>query len=129
MFKIVNPQIVFAIGKLNREVALKVLPEEMARDPERRTRFEREAQAIAALKHPNIVMIHSVEEADGLLFLTMELVEGETLSQLIPGNGFSLEKSFDLAIPLADAVAAAHAKGITHRDLKPANIFLELKVA
>jgi TolB-like protein/Tfp pilus assembly protein PilF len=111
--------------KLGRDVALKVLPEELAREPERRKRFEREARAVAALKHPNIVTIHSVEEADGVHFITMELVEGETLSDIIPQRGLALDRFFDLAIPLADAVSSAHAKGIAHRDLKPANIMLD----
>ena len=108
--------------KLSRKVALKVLPPEMAARPERLMRFEREAKAVAALNHPNIVTIYSVEEADGLHFLTMELVEGKTLSELIPKKGLPLNKFLDIAIALADAVAAAHQKGITHRDLKPANI-------
>ena len=91
----------------------------MAARPERLMRFEREAKAVAALNHPNIVTIYSVEEADGLHFLTMELVEGKTLSELIPKKGLPLNKFLDIAIALADAVAAAHQKGITHRDLKP----------
>ena len=107
--------------KLARKVALKVLPEAMATE-ERLTRFEREAKAIAALNHPNIVHVYSVEEADGVHFITMELVRGKTLSELLPKNDFSLPKFFDIATPLADAVAAAHEEGITHRDLKPDNI-------
>ena len=110
--------------KLSRKVALKVLPPEMAAKPERLMRFEREAKAVAALNHPNIVTIHSVEEADGLHFLTMELVEGKTLSELIPKKGLPLNKFLDIAIALADAVAAAHQKGITHRDLKPDNMMV-----
>jgi serine/threonine protein kinase/Tol biopolymer transport system component len=109
---------------LDRQVALKVLPSDLASDPERRQRFEREAKAIAALDHPNIVVVHSVEEAEGIHFITMQLVDGKTLSELIPRNGFLLEKFFDLAIPLADAVSAAHEQGIVHRDLKPANIMV-----
>jgi tetratricopeptide (TPR) repeat protein len=112
-------------SKLNRDVALKVLPADMAKDPDRRRRFEREAQSVAALKHPNIVIIYSVESAGDTHFLTMELVEGDTLDESIPEEGFSLDRFFELAIPLADAVAAAHAKGITHRDLKPANVMLD----
>ena len=110
--------------KLNRKVALKVLPEEMAAQPERVARFEREAKAVAGLDHPNIVTVHSVEEADGVRFITMQLVDGETLSDKIPKKGFSLEKFFDLAIPLADAISTAHEHGITHRDLKPANVMV-----
>ncbi|MDH3216019.1 MAG: serine/threonine-protein kinase, partial [Candidatus Krumholzibacteria bacterium] len=111
--------------KLDRDVALKVLPEAMARDPERRMRFEREAKAVAALKHPNIVTIHSVEEENGSLYLTMELVEGKGLSEVTPNDGMSLEQFLDVAIPLADAIGSAHAVGITHRDLKPANIMFD----
>ena len=111
-------------GKLHREVALKVLPPETAADPERRQRFEREARAVAALNHANIVTIHSVDEAAGQLFLTMELVEGQTLSALIRPGGLPLAQLLDIAVPLADAVSAAHARGITHRDLKPANVMV-----
>lgn len=111
--------------KLDRDVAIKVLPRELSQDPERRKRFEREAKAVAALRHPNIVMIHSVEEVDGTHFITMELVEGDTLSNVLPGDGFPLNRFFDYAIALADALSAAHAKGIAHRDLKPANIMID----
>ena len=109
--------------KLSRQVALKALPPEMA-SSERRMRFEREAKAVAALNHPNIVTIHSVEEAEGIHFITMELVRGKTLSELIPQKGLPLNKFFEVAIPLADAVSAAHQKGITHRDLKPDNLMV-----
>ncbi len=111
-------------SKLGRQVALKVLAHESARDPDRRARFEREARAVAALNHPGIVTIHSVEEDDGLLFLTMELVEGKTLSECIPPGGMTLAELLRLAIPLADAVGTAHQRGITHRDLKPANVMV-----
>ena len=110
--------------RLGRKVALKALPVEMAADPERRARFEREARAVAALNHPNIVTLHSVEEENGAQFITMELVEGEGLSERIPKGGMSLGKLFDVAIPLADALASAHKQGITHRDLKPNNIMI-----
>jgi TolB-like protein/Flp pilus assembly protein TadD len=110
--------------KLNRQVALKVLPPELSGHVDRRRRFEREAQAVAALNHPNIVTLHSVEESDGIHFLTMELVEGETLTQAIPHGGMTLERFFDIAVPLADAVSAAHQKGVIHRDLKPANVMV-----
>ncbi|MEE9268930.1 MAG: serine/threonine-protein kinase, partial [Candidatus Krumholzibacteria bacterium] len=93
--------------KLGRDVAIKFLPEEMARDTERRKRFEREARAIAALKHPNIVTIYTVEEAAGRHFITMELVEGQSLRDVIPSGGLTLERLFDLAIPLADAISSA----------------------
>ncbi|HVS03418.1 MAG TPA: protein kinase, partial [Thermoanaerobaculia bacterium] len=104
--------------------ALKVLPAELAGDAERLARLEREARALAALSHPNIVTIHSVEEAGGVRFLTMELVEGETLDRLIPAGGMVLDRLLGIAIPLADALAAAHAKGVLHRDLKPANVMV-----
>ncbi len=111
--------------KLGRDVALKLLPDDSAKHPERVRRFEREARAVAALKHPNIVTIHSVEVIDDQHFITMELVEGKMLSELVPGRGFSLERFFEIAIPLADALSSAHTKGITHRDLKPSNIMLD----
>jgi serine/threonine protein kinase/dipeptidyl aminopeptidase/acylaminoacyl peptidase len=111
--------------KLDRSIALKVLPAAMAKDAARLERFQREAKAVAALNHPNIVTIHSVEESGGVQFLTMELVEGKTLSELIPKGGLHLNRIFDVAVPLADALAAAHQKGITHRDLKPDNIMLD----
>ncbi len=110
--------------KLGRKVALKVLPAETARDSQRRERFEREAKAVAALNHPNIVTIYSVEEADGVNFITMELVEGQTLRQVLPRGGLPLGKLLELSIPLAEAVAAAHRQGITHRDLKPENVLV-----
>src|SRR5262245_24718448 len=110
--------------KLGRKVALKTLPARVAADAERRARFEREARAVAALNHPNIVTIHSVEQSGDLAFLTMELIEGQTLSEVIPPQGFALERFFDLAVPLASALAAAHQKGITHRDLKPTNVMV-----
>ena len=110
--------------ELRRKVALKVLPEELASNPERLERFKREARAVAALNHPNIVTLHSVEEADGYHFLTMELVEGESLDHGIPEGGLGLDRLFELAIPIADALAAAHEKGVVHRDLKPANVMV-----
>ncbi|NIN73071.1 MAG: protein kinase, partial [Gemmatimonadetes bacterium] len=112
-------------ASLGREVALKVLPPEVARDRARLERFQREARAVAALNHPNIVTLYSVEEADGVHFLTMELVEGKAMGQLIPTGGITLDRFLDLAIPLADALRAAHERGITHRDLKPANIMVD----
>jgi TolB-like protein/tetratricopeptide (TPR) repeat protein len=111
--------------KLDRELAIKVLPEHLAQDQRRRSRFMLEAQAVAKLKHPNIVTIHTVEEADGIPFLTMEYVEGKTLAAMIPRDGFDAETFFSQAIALADAVSAAHDEGITHRDLKPANIMFD----
>ena len=111
--------------RLDRRVALKVLPPEMASHPEKIKRFEREAKTVASLSHPGIVTLYSpLEEQDGLRFLTMELVEGETLSKSIPARGFPIERFLSLAIAVADAVAAAHRQGILHRDLKPENVML-----
>jgi nitrite reductase/ring-hydroxylating ferredoxin subunit len=110
--------------KLHRRVALKILPRELASDPRRRDRFEREAKAVAALNHPNIVTIYSIDEAEGIQFLTMELVPGKNLDHVIPEDGLALDRFFDLVAPLADALSAAHAQGITHRDLKPGNIMV-----
>src|SRR5271167_2353991 len=110
--------------KLGRDVALKVLPAEMAHDPERLARFRREAKALAQLDHPNIVTIHSVEESDGVHFLTMQLVEGQPLDRLICAGGLPLEQIVEIASALGDALAAAHEKGIVHRDLKPANVMV-----
>ena len=110
--------------KLGRDIAIKVLPAEMARDPQRLARFQREARAVAALNHPHIVTIHTVEEADGVHFLTMELVEGHTLDRLIPEGGLPVERIIEIAGALADALSAAHEKGIMHRDLKPANVMV-----
>ena len=110
--------------KLGRDVALKVLPTEMASNPERRERFQREAQALAALDHPGIVSVFSVEESEGVHFLTMQLVEGESLDRLITEGGLPLERLLEIGAELADALAAAHDKGIVHRDLKPANVMI-----
>jgi serine/threonine-protein kinase len=110
--------------KLHRKVAIKVLTPEWASDPERFRRFQWEAQALATLNHPNIVTIYSVEEEDDVHFLTMELVEGKTLAELIPSVGMPLGQIFEIAVPLADALAAAHERGIIHRDLKPGNIMV-----
>src|SRR5262245_33192149 len=97
--------------KLGRPVALKVLPATVATDAGRLARFEREAKAVAALNHPHIVTLYSVEEAGGHHFFTMELIEGESLDRHIPPGGVPVEKVFDVGIPLADALAAAHDKG------------------
>jgi len=109
---------------LDREVALKVLRPQFSEDFERRERFEREAKAIAALDHPNIVTIYSVEEDDGTHFLTMQLVEGTTLDALVPEGGLAIDGFLNLALRLVEAVAAAHQKGIVHRDLKPSNVMV-----
>ncbi len=110
--------------ELGREVALKLLPPEMAEKPKTLERFRREAKAVAALNHPNIVTIHSIESVDATHFLTMELVEGESLDHIIPPDGLPLARVFDIAIPLADALSSAHERGIVHRDLKPANVMI-----
>ena len=101
--------------KLNRDVALKLLPPELAESADRLERFEREAKIVAALNHPNIITIYSVEEADGLRFMTMELIEGQTLDERIPHEGMAVQEFLEVAIPLADAIAAAHERGVQHR--------------
>ncbi len=111
--------------RLSREVAIKVLPHHLASSREMRSRFEREASAVAALKHPNIVTIHAIEEFDGVHFMVMELVEGQTLADVIAAGEMSLDQFLAIAVPLADGVAAAHAKGIVHRDLKPSNVVVD----
>ena len=110
--------------KLGRDVALKVLPGEMAQDAERLGRFRREAKVLAQLDHSNIVTIYSVEESNGVHFMTMQLVEGLPLDRLICQSGFPVEQIIEIAEALADALAAAHEKGIVHRDLKPANVMV-----
>jgi serine/threonine-protein kinase len=110
--------------KLNREVALKILPNAFVLDADRLARFRREAQAVAALNHPHIVTIFSIEEHDDVPFMTMELIEGCTLDHGIPGGGLPLARFFDIAVALADALSAAHRKHIIHRDLKPANVMV-----
>ena len=109
---------------LKRKIALKILPHEMAQDPVRLERFRREAETIAALNHPNIVTIYSLEEADGIFFLTMELVEGATLEQKIPSGGMDLDSFRTISIQVAEALSTAHRRGIIHRDLKPGNIMI-----
>ncbi|HEX4441856.1 MAG TPA: protein kinase, partial [Thermoanaerobaculia bacterium] len=110
--------------KLGREVAIKVLPDAMARDADRLARFEREARSLAALNHPNIVTIYAVEESGETRFLAMELVEGRTLDVILGEGVLELPRFFDLAVPLAEALSAAHERGIVHRDLKPGNVMM-----
>jgi serine/threonine protein kinase/Tfp pilus assembly protein PilF len=111
-------------SRLGRDVAIKVLPEEVASNPDRLARFEREAKTVAALNHPNIVTLFSIEEADGVRFLTMELVEGRGLDALVTPGGLPVARVLDVAIPFADALVAAHGRGVVHRDLKPANLMV-----
>ncbi|MGH9495578.1 MAG: protein kinase domain-containing protein [Candidatus Sulfotelmatobacter sp.] len=110
--------------KLGRDVALKVLPPDVASDPERLARFQREARAVAALNHPNVVTLYSVEESDGVHFLTMELIEGQSLDRMISSNGLPADRVIEIASAMAEALSAAHEKGIVHRDLKPANVMV-----
>jgi serine/threonine protein kinase len=110
--------------KLGRDVALKILPAEMAADPERLDRFRREATMLAALDHPGVVGVYSVEESDGVHFLTMQLVEGQSLDHLITEGGMEVDRIFEIGTAIAEALAAAHAKGIVHRDLKPGNVMV-----
>jgi eukaryotic-like serine/threonine-protein kinase len=110
--------------KLNRDVALKVLPDSFASDPERLARFTREAQTLAAINHPNIAHIHGLEESSGVRAIVMELVEGDDLSQRIARGAIPLDEALPIARQIADALEAAHEQGIIHRDLKPANIKL-----
>ena len=108
--------------RLNRDVALKVLPEAFARDPQRMARFEREAKLLASLNHPNIAAIYGLEESGPIFALVMELVEGPTLAERIRGGAIPLDEALPIARQVADAVEYAHDKNVIHRDLKPANI-------
>jgi non-specific serine/threonine protein kinase len=111
-------------SRLGRRVALKFLPEQMAQNTQLAERFQREARAASALNHPNICTIHAIEHLDGQNFLVMELLEGQTLAQMLGRVTFTMDKLLPIATQLADALESAHAKGIVHRDIKPANIFL-----
>jgi len=111
-------------SRLGREVAIKVLPAAVASSPDRLARFEHEARTLAGVNHPNIVVLHSIEDAGGIRFLTMELVDGEGLDRHVDAGGLPVARVVELGITVADALAAAHAKGVVHRDLKPANVML-----
>src|SRR6516225_2669356 len=107
---------------LKREVAIKILPDECARDSDRISRFQREAEVLASLNHPNIAGIYDLREANGSQFLVLELVEGETLAERIARNPIALDECLHIAKQVCEALEAAHEKGIVHRDLKPANV-------
>src|SRR6187431_479863 len=111
-------------SRLDRDVAIKILPESVARDPERLARFEREAKAVAALSHPNILALHDAGTEDGTTFAVMELLDGETLRDRLASGPLPVRRAIDTAVQVARGLAAAHAKGLVHRDLKPENVFL-----
>ena len=110
--------------RLGRTVAVKVLPEEMAQDQERLSRFVREARAASALNHANVAHIYEIGQSDGVHFIAMEYVEGQSLAQKLTGKPLELKEVLEIGIQVADALEEAHRKGITHRDIKPANLMI-----
>src|SRR5262245_31289355 len=113
--------------RLKREIAIKVLPDDVTSSPDRVARFEREATTVARLNHPNIVVLHSIEEDGDTRFLTMELVEGRSLAALVTPGGLPPSQLLELAIPLAEALVAAHEEGVVHCDLQPANDMMTME--
>ena len=112
-------------GKLDREVAIKVLPEALTRDPERVARFEREAKLLASLNHPNIAGIYGFDESAETRFIVMEYVDGETLAHRLKTGPLAVDEVLEIAKQIAEGLEAAHAQGIIHRDLKPANVMVK----
>ena len=108
--------------KLKRDVAIKILPDEFSRDPDRVSRFQREAEVLASLNHPNIAAIYDLQEAKGSRFLVLELVEGETLAERVKRGPLPIDEALSIAKSICEALEAAHEKGVVHRDLKPANV-------
>jgi serine/threonine protein kinase len=111
-------------SRLGRDVALKVLPADLATDTERRRRFEQEARAASGLNHPNVVHVYDIGGTDGTIYIAMELVEGRTLRELVQSGPLPVKKLLDIAIQIADGLARAHEASIVHRDLKPENVMI-----
>src|SRR5512143_3266781 len=111
-------------SRLGREIALKVLPNEVAQDSGRRTRFEHEARAASALAHPNIVAVYDVGESDGAVWIAMELIEGRTVRDLLASGPLPIRRALEIGTQVAEGLTAAHAAGIVHRDLKPENLIV-----